>query len=112
MGAQRITTLYDLELAICKNEGVDCFERLEMGPLLRHPLAMHYFGINTDAEEVPKISTVEVITYLCEFKNSRKRNKIAAKEFLDFVAKKKSIVSRDKLGVRIQSLGYVCYLFL
>ncbi|KAF3948267.1 hypothetical protein CMV_025716 [Castanea mollissima] len=31
VGVQRITSSYDLEVAICKNEGVDSFEKLELG---------------------------------------------------------------------------------
>lgn len=43
MAAQRITTLYDLEVAILKNEGVEQFEELDLGPLMKHPLIIHYF---------------------------------------------------------------------
>lgn len=43
VAAQRITTLYDLEVAILKNEGVEQFEELDLGPLMKHPLIIHYF---------------------------------------------------------------------
>ncbi|KAK9933157.1 hypothetical protein M0R45_020362 [Rubus argutus] len=38
VGVRRITSLYDLEVAICKNEGIELFEELGLGPLLRNPL--------------------------------------------------------------------------
>ncbi|XP_043719749.1 protein NO VEIN isoform X2 [Telopea speciosissima] len=104
VGVRRITSLYDLKAAICKNEGVECFEELEMGPLLRHPLVVHYFLVPSDATEIAKITSEEMILYLVEFMDTCKDKDIGAEEFLDFIATKKSITPREKLGVRIQSL--------
>ncbi|XP_057497767.1 protein NO VEIN-like [Actinidia eriantha] len=105
VAVQRITSLYDLEVAICKNEGVEQFEELELGPLVRHPLVVHYFSVSSDVTEVFKITTEEIISCLCEFMDTHKGKEIDAKEFLDFIAKKRSVTSREKLSVRIQSLG-------
>ena len=119
--------MYDLEVAICKNEGVDSFEELELGPLVRHPLALHYFSLKPDATEVFKITGEEVISFLWKFvyrmkkKNNnvqaegfldrKKKNKsyyndnIQVEEFLDFIAKRRSVASKEELCLRIQNLG-------
>ncbi|XP_042515046.1 protein NO VEIN [Macadamia integrifolia] len=104
VAVRRITSLYDLNAAICKNEGVECFEELEMGPLLRHPLVVHYFLVPSDATEIVKITSEEIISYLAEFVDTCKVRPIVAEEFLDFIGTKRSITAREKLGVRIQSL--------
>ncbi|GMH20284.1 hypothetical protein Nepgr_022125 [Nepenthes gracilis] len=101
----RITSLYDLELAICKNEGIEKFEELELGPLVRHPLVMHYFSVNSDVTDVYHITSQEVISYLSEFIDARKGRSFKVDEFLDFIAKKCKVTGWEKLGVRIQSLG-------
>ncbi|KAF3443747.1 hypothetical protein FNV43_RR13437 [Rhamnella rubrinervis] len=49
---RRITSLHDLEVAICNNEAIRMFEELELGPILQHPLVQHYFSVNTDRTEV------------------------------------------------------------
>ncbi|KAK1385201.1 Sacsin [Heracleum sosnowskyi] len=104
VGVQKITSLYDLELAICKNEGTEKFDELDLGPLVRHPLVVHYFGVSSEVKDVFKITSVEIITFLSAF--MRKKHKdIKADELLDFIAKKKSVEREELLGVRIQSLG-------
>lgn len=103
VGSRRITSLYDLEVAICKNEGVERFEELSLGPLLRQPLIEHYFSISSNVTNIFKITTEEIICTLRTFMEKHKR--IVVEEFLDFVAEKKSS-SREMLCVRIQSLGY------
>ncbi|KAL2469414.1 Histidine kinase [Abeliophyllum distichum] len=104
VAVRRITSLYDLEVAICKNEGVEHFEQLELGPLVRHPLAMHYFSVSSDVAEVHRITSEEIISYLFEFMDTQKR-KLKVDVFLDFIAKKQSVSNREKLCVRIQNLG-------
>ncbi|XP_050285648.1 protein NO VEIN-LIKE-like [Quercus robur] len=132
VGVQRVTTLYDLEVAICKNEGVDNFEKLELGPLLRHPLVLHYFSLKADATEVFKITGEEVFCFLWKYihgkkkkksqnnesveveesldgKKKRKKNKyinnIQVDKFLNFIAKRRSVASKEELCIRIQNLG-------
>lgn len=105
MGVRRITSLYDLQVAICKNEGVEKFEELELGPLLQHPLVLHYFSMNSD--KVFKITSAEIISYLCEFLDAFPEKDVKVEEFLDFIARKRSVSSKEKLMVRVQSLGYV-----
>ncbi|CAA0818650.1 Histidine kinase-- DNA gyrase B-- and HSP90-like ATPase family protein [Striga hermonthica] len=105
VSARRITSLYDLEVAICESEGVGRFEELELGPLLRHPLVVHYFSVNSEITEVYRITTEEIISYLCEFIDTHKRKKIKADIFLDFISKKKSVSGREKLSVCIQNFG-------
>ena len=111
VGVRRITSLYDLEVAICQNEGVGRFEELEMGPLVRHPLVVHYFSVSSDVTEVFRITTEEILSYLSELMNGHKGKEIKADDLLDFIAKKKAVEGREKLAVRIQSLGYVFHPF-
>lgn len=106
VGVRRITSLYDLEVAICNNEGVDSFEELGLGPLLRHPLVIHYFLIRSDVTKVFKITSEEIIQFLSEFLDASKAKAvIGVEELLDFIAKKRSVNCREWLGIRIQSLG-------
>ncbi|KAI3716435.1 hypothetical protein L1987_67312 [Smallanthus sonchifolius] len=105
VGVWKITTLSDLETEICKNEGVQQFEELELGPLIRHPLVNHYFCVSSDSTGVFKISSQEILTFLVEFMDTNIGKEVKADELLDFIAKKRSIDSKEKLHVRIQSLG-------
>jgi hypothetical protein len=101
--------LYDLELAICENEGVEQFEELELGPLLRHPLVLHYFSVTSDVTEVCKITSEEIISFLWKFKYRSRNKEIRVEEFLDFIAKKRSVAGKEKLCIRVHSLGYVIF---
>ncbi|KAK6145809.1 hypothetical protein DH2020_019678 [Rehmannia glutinosa] len=105
VAVRSITSLYDLEVAICESEGIERFEELELGPLLRHPLVVHYFSVNSDVTEVYRIKTEEIISFLCEFIDSRKKKEIKVDTFLDFIAEKQSVCGREKLCVRIQNFG-------
>ncbi|XP_019169401.1 PREDICTED: uncharacterized protein LOC109165195 [Ipomoea nil] len=105
VGARRITTLHDLEIAICNTEGVERFEDLELGPLVKHPLIIHYFSLSADATEVYRITSEEIVSLLSEFMDINKQRYVEIEELLDFIAKKKFVTTKEKLGVRIQSLG-------
>ncbi|KAK1566902.1 hypothetical protein Q3G72_005798 [Acer saccharum] len=106
VAARKIKTLYDLEEAICKNESIGTFEELELGPFLRHQLVMQYFSVNSDVTEVVKITNNDVIIFLCEYLDTHKeKKKIKIDEFLDFIANKRSLASKEKLGVRINNLS-------
>lgn len=94
-------------MAICDNEAIGQFEELELGPFLRHPLVQHYFSVNLDTTEVFKITSEEIIALLNRFMYSSKNKDIKVDEFLDFICKKRSVSGKEKLGIRIQSLGYV-----
>ncbi|TKY59984.1 hypothetical protein E2542_SST17079 [Spatholobus suberectus] len=106
VGVRRITSLYDLEVAICKNEGVDSFEALGLGPLLRHPLVIHYFSPRSDVTQVFKITSEEIIQLLSEFLDASKSNEFIKVELLlEFIAKKRLVKCKEWLGIRIQNLG-------
>ncbi|XP_027348428.1 uncharacterized protein LOC113859987 [Abrus precatorius] len=106
VGVRRITSVYDLEVAICKNEGIDSFEELGLGPLLRHPLVIHYFSLRSDVPQVFKITSEEIIQLLSHFLDASKINEVIKVEhFLDFVAKNRSVKCKEWLGIRIQNLG-------
>ncbi|TYI36077.1 hypothetical protein ES332_A03G117400v1 [Gossypium tomentosum] len=103
-GVRRITTLYELELAICENEGVRTYDNLELGPLLRHPLILRYFSVK-NCTEVFKITSEDIIAHIHEFIDGHKNQEMLIDEFLDFVADKQAATSKEKLGVRIRSLA-------
>ncbi|CAI8618591.1 unnamed protein product [Vicia faba] len=106
VGVRRITSLYDLEVALCNNEGVGSFEELGLGPLLRHPLVIHYFSIRSDVTQVFKITSEEIIQFLSKFLDASKAKAvIGIEEFLEFIATKRSVERRELLGIRIQNLG-------
>ncbi|CAI0437020.1 unnamed protein product [Linum tenue] len=107
----RMTSLYDLEVALCQNEGVEQFEDLDLGPLLQHPLVLHYFSVNSNVTEVLKITREDILADLQEFMHFHRKKHIKVDEFLDFVSQKRSIVEKEKLGVRIQNLGmYISFI--
>ncbi|KAK7400096.1 hypothetical protein VNO78_11296 [Psophocarpus tetragonolobus] len=110
VGVRKITSMYDLEVAICQNEGVHSFEVLGLGPFLRHPLVIHYFSLHSDVTQVFKITSEEIIQLLSECLDASKRNKsIKVEQFLDFIAKKRSVKCKEWLGIRIQNLGMHVY---
>ncbi|RWR75853.1 DUF3883 domain-containing protein [Cinnamomum micranthum f. kanehirae] len=105
VGVRMITSLHDLDIAICKNQGVDRFEDLGMGPLLRNPLVEHYFSVPKDATEIFKISSEDIITSLVDYMHICPGPEIRVEDFLNFIAKQKSVAVRERLGIRIRSLG-------
>ncbi|XVF37971.1 hypothetical protein REPUB_Repub20aG0057200 [Reevesia pubescens] len=104
VGVRRITTLHELQIAIYENEGVRTFEKLELGPLVCHPLVLRYFSVNSNTWKVSKITSEDIIAHLNEYMDSHKNQEILIDEFLDFVAEKQGVTSKEKLGVHIQSL--------
>uniref|UniRef100_A0A804M5T2 Protein NO VEIN C-terminal domain-containing protein n=1 Tax=Zea mays TaxID=4577 RepID=A0A804M5T2_MAIZE len=104
VAARKIVTVYDLEVEICKNEGVVQFEELGLGPFLQHPLVAHYFLVPADLSVVPKLCSEEIINTLLKFVDKSKK-KITIEDFLNHLAEKKSVSGKEKLGVRVQSLG-------
>ncbi|KAJ8760099.1 hypothetical protein K2173_010955 [Erythroxylum novogranatense] len=105
VGVHKITSLYDLQVAICKKEGRGQFEELKLGPLLQHPLVLHYFPVDSESSEVFKITGEEIILALRQFMDTFHKKDINIDEFLDFVAKKRNLARKEMLGIRIQSLG-------
>jgi len=94
-------------IAVWLTIGVERFEELELGPILRHPLVLHYFSLKPDTTSVYKITSEEIISYLCDFLDTSFKKDVETEEFLDFIVKKRSVSSKEKLAVRIQNLGYV-----
>ncbi|CAL0306413.1 unnamed protein product [Lupinus luteus] len=105
VGVRKIISLYDLEVEICKSEGVDSFEALGLGPLLQHPLVKHYFSVHSEMTEVFKITSEEIVQLLIELEASRSKDIIRVEEILDFIASKLSVKHKELLGIRIQNVG-------
>ncbi|KAM0899030.1 hypothetical protein ACQ4PT_021575 [Festuca glaucescens] len=104
--ARQIVSIHDLEVEICKNEGIRQFEELRLGPFLQHPLVVHYFLVPADLSKVPKLSSEDIINCLQKFIDNFKE-KVTAESFLDYLAEQKSVSGKEKLGVRVQSLGRI-----
>ncbi|KAJ9555632.1 hypothetical protein OSB04_010246 [Centaurea solstitialis] len=102
VGVQKLTSLHELEMAICESEGIKGFEELELGPILKHPLVVHYFSIGCDVTEMLKITSEQIVAYLGIL--LRKRKKVIVDDLLDYIAKRTN-QSRGNLCIRIQSLG-------
>ncbi|KAJ0964906.1 hypothetical protein J5N97_026044 [Dioscorea zingiberensis] len=105
VSVRRMTTLHDLEVELCKSEGIEKFDELGLGPLLRYPLVQHYFSVPPDANEVCNITFEQLINRLGVFLYRFRKKEMKVEEFLDFLVEKHSVKSREELGVRIQSLG-------
>lgn len=101
--------MYELGVEICKDEGIGQFEELGLGPLARHPLVLHYFSVNVDTTDILKITTEEIILLLSQFRNLCSSKDVKLEEFLDFVAEKRSVAGKEKLGIRILNFGYVTH---
>ncbi|CAL9225200.1 unnamed protein product [Arabidopsis halleri] len=111
VGARRIVTLHDLEVAICRNEFVDSFDDLELGPLLQHPLVLLYFPSISSSTGPVQITSEEIISFLDSYLHTYMTEDVKLDNFLNFVASQKSVTSKEKLGVRIQSLRmYVSFI--
>ncbi|KAI3980366.1 hypothetical protein MKX01_003905 [Papaver californicum] len=109
--ARRFASVYDLEIAICKNEGIEKFEGLKLGPLIKHPLVLHYFSVPSDVKQVHKITSEKIVDHLVEFIDSCEGKGIKQKRFLKFLASKEAVAESDRLGVRIPHLKiYVTYI--
>ncbi|XP_029119151.1 protein NO VEIN isoform X2 [Elaeis guineensis] len=105
VSVRRMTTVHDLDVEICRSEGVEQFEELGLGALLRQQLVQHYFSVPSDVTEVCKIRVEDLISRLSVFLYRAKNKEITVEEFLDFLVQKYSVATRENLGVRIQSLG-------
>ncbi|XP_023644756.1 uncharacterized protein LOC17898049 isoform X1 [Capsella rubella] len=111
VGARKIVTLYELEVAICRNEVVGCFDDLGLGPLLQHPLVLLYFPSISASTGLVRITSEDIISFLDSYLNTYDMDNVKLDEFLNFVAARKSVTSKEKLGVRIQSFGmYVTFI--
>ncbi|KAI3925956.1 hypothetical protein MKW98_028092 [Papaver atlanticum] len=108
--ARRFTSVYDLEIAICKSEGIEKFEGLKLGPLLKHPVVLQYFSVPPDVKQVHKITSETIVTNFVEFVHScdgevspevNKITSVKKKKFLQFLASKEAVAHPARLGVRI-----------
>ncbi|KAH9288605.1 hypothetical protein KI387_032722, partial [Taxus chinensis] len=105
VAVRRITTLYDLSVDICRHEEVEDFERLGLGPLVRHPLIMHYFAPPEDIVTAFKITTEQIVSHLSVFLYKHHEKNKQVEEFLSFLAKKQKVSSPEQLCIHVRSLG-------
>ncbi|CAN6347979.1 unnamed protein product [Urochloa humidicola] len=105
VSVRRMTSLYDLNNELCKNEGVEKFEELGLGSLLKHPLIQQYFSIPSDATEICEITIDNLLSGLSTFIVKHKNREIPVDEFLEFLLKKHPVARKEYLGVRIMNFG-------
>ncbi|KAI7727540.1 hypothetical protein M8C21_003844, partial [Ambrosia artemisiifolia] len=79
VGVQSIKSVRDLEIAICESEGVTSFAELGLGPILKHPLVVHYFSSHiatasetSTAAQMPRLRPDAKID--CTFISSHERS--------------------------------------
>lgn len=105
ISVRRMTSLYDLNNELCKNEGVEKFEELGLGNLLRHPLIQQYFSIPPDATEICQITIDNLLSSLSTFIYKYKGREIPVEEFLESLLKKHPVARKEYLGVRVTNFG-------
>ena len=56
LASREVITLYDLEQHLCQLLGVESYDRLQLGPLLRAPIIIQHFNPPASLLKVPKVS--------------------------------------------------------
>lgn len=93
-----------MDVAICADEGVSQFEILGMGPLLRHPLIVHYFSISPSTIDFCKIKTEEIYMSLSKLM-SKRQPPPSLNSFMDHLMEEYTVSNKENLGLKIQSFG-------
>ncbi len=57
-----------MERELCATKGVESFDALGVGPLLKNPLIIKYFQPPPTLVSIPEITTTEVISALQEYR--------------------------------------------
>ena len=110
-----ICTLHELkdclkEYAVAK----DNFSKLNIGPLQRLPIVYDMFKFPTDFEEIPEITTLDILEHLRNYltKKNKWTERIDLQDFMEYLVEEYDADDAFQLGVRIRSLALgvqVCY---
>ena len=110
-----ICTLHELkdclkEYAVAK----DNFSKLNIGPLQRLPIVYQMFKFPTDFEEIPEITTLDILEHLRNYltKKNKWTERIDLQDFMEYLVEEYDADDAFQLGVRIRSLALgvqVCY---
>jgi hypothetical protein len=115
MKVRCICTLHELkdclkEYAVAK----DNFSKLNIGPLQRLPIVYQMFKFPTDFEEIPEITTLDILEHLRNYltKKNKWTERIDLHDFMEYLVEEYDADDAFQLGVRIRSLALgvqVCY---
>lgn len=102
-----ICTLY--ELKECLKEfapGKSDFNKLHIGPLQRMPVIYQMFKFPTDMEEIPEITTMDVLEHLRNYLTEKQMwmARVDLEDFMEYLVDKYEADNAFQLGVRIRSL--------
>ena len=110
-----ICTLHELkdclkDYAISK----DNFSKLNIGPLQRLPIVYQMFKFPTDFEEIPEITTLDILEHLRNYltKKNKWTERTDLQDFMEYLVEEYDADDAFQLGVRIRSLPLglqVCY---
>lgn len=110
-----ICTLHELkdclkDYAIAK----DNFSKLNIGPLQRLPIVYQMFKFPTDFEEIPEITTLDILEHLRNYltKKNKWTERTDLQDFMEYLVEEYDADDAFQLGVRIRSLPLclqVCY---
>eukprot|EP01012_Entosiphon_sulcatum_P043353 TRINITY_DN5764_c0_g1_i2.p1 TRINITY_DN5764_c0_g1~~TRINITY_DN5764_c0_g1_i2.p1 ORF type:complete len:2678 (+),score=447.44 TRINITY_DN5764_c0_g1_i2:1203-9236(+) len=103
LAVRPILTAHDLLLEILEWRRVQKFEDLGLGPFLRHPLVVRAFSPPPGTNEVPNISTEDVVRELDAYRQQR-RGRVEVVSFMQHLGRR---FARDPLQllVRVTALG-------
>ncbi|VDI46757.1 Hypothetical predicted protein [Mytilus galloprovincialis] len=102
-----ICTLH--ELKDCLKEyapGKSDFNKLNLGPLQRLPIIYQMFKFPTDIEEIPEITTLDVLEHLRNYLTKKQKwtDRIDLQDFMEYLVDQYDAEDAFQLGVRIRSL--------
>lgn len=104
--ARAVCTAYELEQAVCREEGVASFDALRMGCFPQLPAVVEAFGFPPHVQRTHRISTADVLELLSEFRRDQPAaaRRVSAEELLQHIATLRSVPVVE-LGVRARRLG-------
>lgn len=97
-----ISTLHDLGIVLARMEGVNHYDDLLLGPLVKHPRIKDYFKPPEDIQYPPAITLYMLHNYLRDIL-TRSKKKISFNEYLEYVCRKQNIDDKEHLCIRICS---------
>ena len=103
-----IGTLYELKQEILEHFGVDSYDKLNLGPFLKHPKIKNIIYLHDDASTIRETDTIEIIESFYKFTRTLKYNERADFDaFKDQAAKDLGEETWSHLGVYVTSFPYL-----
>ncbi|CAC5410109.1 unnamed protein product [Mytilus coruscus] len=103
-----ICTLHELKYCLreCEPEKTD-FNKLNLGPVQRLPIIYEYFKFPTDMEEIPAITTVDILEHLRNYltQNMKWGEKVDLTQFMEYLVPQYDADNAYQLGIRISSVA-------